>query len=67
MSYGCYNRKPLQRHVTVQDGWYAGINTRTARMVTIPDPMTKDCQYQKDDRYADPQCVGCKHNLRSKT
>lgn len=54
---GCFDRPPLKPRVMVQDGWEGGIR----HMVVIPDPMTKSCQYQKDDRYKDPQCVGCKH------
>jgi len=58
---GCFDRAPLKTRVMVQDGWnYIG-DTRTPRMVIIPDPMTKTCQYQADDKYSDPQCVGCKH------
>lgn len=58
---GCYNRKPLHSTVTVQDGWYMDGYTRTPRMVSIPNPMQKSCQYQKDDKYNDPGCNGCKH------
>lgn len=62
MSYGCFNRPPLKEWVTVQDGHYATDNfTRHDSMVTIPDPMTKECQYSKFDQYKDPGCVGCKH------
>ena len=58
---GCFDRAPLKTKVMVQDGWdYTG-DTRAPRMVIIPDPMTKSCQYQKDDKYNDPQCLGCIH------
>jgi len=67
MTYGCFNRPPLQETVYVQDGWYLqqlrGNKhlSRAPRMIEIPDPMTKSCQYQADDKYNDPQCIGCKH------
>lgn len=31
------------------------------RMVWVPFRMSKLCEYAKNDKYADPQCVGCKH------
>ena len=62
MSRGCYNRPPLKTRAVVQDGWYQDGTTRTPRMIAIPDPMSKTCQYSKDDRYNDPKCIGCKHH-----
>ena len=59
---GCFDRAPLKSRVMVQDGWWPD---GTRHMVEIPDPMTKDCQYQADDKYNDPQCVGCKHLARA--
>jgi hypothetical protein len=61
MSYSCFNRAPLRTRVEVQNGWNDQGATRTPRMVIIPDPMTKTCQYQADDRYGDKGCIGCKH------
>lgn len=63
MSHGCFNRKPLKTSALVQDGWVPEQygHTRTPWMVSTPDPMTKTCQYSKDDRYGDPGCVGCIH------
>jgi hypothetical protein len=62
----CYNRKPLRRTVVIQDGWVyqrqPGLVTRTPRMVRVPDPMTKDCQYSVHT--VDPKCAGCKWNQR---
>jgi len=54
-SYGCFNRAP-----------YLPVNTIPARWpgdtpLHIPNRMAMECQYQLDDKYADPQCVGCKH------
>jgi hypothetical protein len=63
MSYGCYNRPPLKDHHWVQVGY--GVNERLGarfdKMAPVADLMTKTCQYQKDDRYRDPGCVGCVH------
>ena len=61
MSYGCFNRAPLETRVIVQDGWIDDDHTRMPLMVNWPDPMTKTCNYQADDKYNDPQCQGCKH------
>jgi hypothetical protein len=43
---GCFDRAPLKSRVMVQDGWNQSGDTRTPRMVIIPDPMTKTCQYR---------------------
>lgn len=61
MSYGCFNRKPLKTQIVVQSGHFMDGVTRTPRMISIPDPMTKTCQYSKFDIYNDPQCQNCKH------
>ena len=62
MSYGCFNRPSLAGVVRVQSGYkFSGHNSRADNMVLIKNPMTKDCQYQKDDKYNDPGCVGCAH------
>ena len=59
-THGCYNRPPLQAGVRVQDGWInTSPHTREAAMITIVDPMTKECQYSL--LIHDPQCEGCKH------
>lgn len=62
MSYGCHNRRPLQSHLLVQDGWrYVagsdGATTRVPVMKRASVPMTKDCQH---DSKTDTRCVGCK-------
>lgn len=68
--HGCYNRPDTPDTVIVQDGWiHADIGdpqrdgartlTRVARMVEIPDPMSRDCKHallSPDDR----QCAGCR-------
>lgn len=51
MAYGCFNRGPFQENYTTTWG------------EVLPFPMARDCQYQKDDKYADPGCAGCKHKL----
>lgn len=63
MSYGCYNRPPLKDHHWVQAGHRleGRMSTRSDLMIPIVDLMTKTCQYQKDDKYNDPGCVGCCH------
>ena len=61
MTYGCFDRAPLAALAFVQDGWIPyEYYSRIARMVEIPDPMTKSCQYQADDKYGDKGCIGCK-------
>lgn len=48
--------------VQVQSGYkYGGSDSRMPLMVLIENPMTKNCQYQKDDKYNDPGCTGCAH------
>ena len=70
MTYGCLNRAPLKSSRIVHDGLQnAGFMGHVIRLIEIPDPMTKTCQYQADDKYSDPQCVGCswkntKENLK---
>lgn len=65
MSYGCFNRLPLKTTAIVQDGWFMDGVSRTARMISIFDPMTKTCQYSRDDRYADPGCIDCKNKSKA--
>jgi len=63
---GCHNRPHLKRFAVVQVGWIESFNhdmqrhARVADLRTIPDPMSKDCQYQKLKK-DDPKCFGCKH------
>jgi len=62
--YGCHNRAPLKDKAVVQAGWHRIIHPHTeARVITtIPDPMTKDCQYTHSDLgHADARCAGCRH------
>ena len=61
MTYSCKDRAPLRTRVVVADGWFQDGYTRTPKMISIPDPMTKTCQYSKFDIYNDPQCQNCKH------
>ena len=62
MNYGCFNRPPLRGIVQVQSGYKCGgSDSRMPHMVLIENPMTKDCQYQKSDKYNDPGCMGCAH------
>lgn len=45
----------------VQDGYFpADADYRVQRMVKIPDPMTKDCQFSKTELgKIDPKCDNC--------
>lgn len=65
MSYGCFNHQPLKATAVVADGWYMDGHTRSPRMISIADPMTKTCQYSRDDRYADLGCIGCAHKSKA--
>ena len=57
---GCNNRKPLDESIQVQDGWErCGVTSRLPIMKVIPNPMTKECQYQKLHKN-DSGCKGCK-------
>lgn len=58
MTYGCFNRAPFLESHTIH-----GISRQTGLPVStaIPARMSRECQYQKFDRYADPGCVGCIH------
>jgi len=64
MMNGCYNRKPLNRWVLVQDGYKDYMKT-IPKTYYIRDQMSKECQYQK--LHKDPKCDGCnwKKNLQS--
>ena len=55
---GCYDRAPYAESQVLH-----GISSATGFYVRteIPHTMSKDCQYQKNDKYSDPGCVGCKH------
>ena len=44
----------------VQDGWFLDGVTRAPRMIAIPDPMTKECQYTKLNP-KDERCEKCTH------
>jgi len=63
MTYGCFNREPFKETMRVQDGWIWKDNrhTRIPKMVSLKFSMSKKCEYQKDDKYNDQGCVGCKH------
>lgn len=71
MTHGCYNHFPLKDEAMVQDGWiYESRRSggqmeivRFPRMVRIPDPMSKDCQYSI--LTVDPQCDGCIHQNKT--
>lgn len=63
--YGCFDRPPLRTQVVVQAGFFMDGVTRTPRMVSTPNPMTKDCQYTHTTiGQADAKCQGCKHKAQ---
>lgn len=58
---GCHNRPHYKTAQALQDGWWSDGETRTAKLVSVPHRMAKDCQYThtvlgKDDK----GCEGCK-------
>ena len=61
VNYGCHNRAPFNESLMVQDGYFpADADYRVQRMVKIPDPMTKDCQFSKTELgKIDPKCNNC--------
>lgn len=52
--YGCHNRKPFEKVVRVQDGWF---NEVTRRMKSIPFRMSEQCEY--DLKKTDERCKEC--------
>ena len=52
---GCFNR------LDYQDQTLFGIDSATGKIIkiVIPHRMSKDCEYQKTDKYNDQGCVGC--------
>jgi hypothetical protein len=63
--YACFNHAPFRESMPVQNGWNDQDGTRTPRMVIIPDPMTKTCNYSLHDRYGDKGCNGCKWKAKN--
>ena len=55
MSYGCFNREPFDFYNKLPARWPGDV------VVSIPNRMAMECQYQADDKYEDPGCNGCKH------
>jgi len=50
---GCYNREPFRESIKVQDGWIDYVNSRMPKMIDAPFRMSKECEYQKHDKYND--------------
>lgn len=61
MTCAQYNRGPFKQSMWVQDGWEPYKDSRIPRMVISPFRMAEPCQFQRDDKYNLPDCVGCKH------
>ena len=65
MTCALKNRGEFKAFMVVQDGWYMDGVTRTPRMVASPFRMAKPCQFQLDDKYNLPDCVGCSWKTQS--
>ena len=61
MTCAQFNRGPFKPAMVVQDGWFNDGYTRTPKLVSVPFRMKEPCQFQIDDKYALPDCVGCSH------
>ena len=62
MKYGCHSRPPLKTSAVVANGFFMDGYTRTPKMISIPDPMTKTCNYTTTVLgKADIKCIGCAH------
>lgn len=61
--YGCHNRAPLKTEAVVRAGSVpVGRNVMAMSVKTIPDPMTKHCNYTHTELgQADAKCEGCMH------
>ena len=61
MTYGCFNRAPFVRRYTGQKGYLGYALVRKPNWVSIPNVMSKECQYSKTTD--DPRCAGCKEKF----
>lgn len=61
MSYGCYNRPPLNVAYFAFDGYESNRRTKP-RTVLVNHTMSRDCQYAIST--PDPRCSGCKHEAK---
>jgi hypothetical protein len=61
MTYGCYNRPPLEKSYIVFDGYVDKLR-ELVHTTPVEDRMTRDCQYSKDT--VDEGCMGCIRNQR---
>lgn len=62
MSCGLYNRGEFKPSMLVQDGYYDDswhTGERIARWKWSPFRMSMECEFQKDDKYQLPDCIGC--------
>lgn len=64
MTYACYNKPPAKAFLTVFDG-YADESRTKVKTTTIPNRMSRECQYSKDT--VDKGCEGCIHNRGEKS
>lgn len=66
MTYGCRNRPPFVASMIVQDGYFIDGVQRIAKVKQIDSfSHGSTCKYQADDKYSDPQCVGCSHKAKN--
>ena len=57
MTYQCFNRKPFEQSIKVQDGF---LNSWARNMVDMEFRMSEGCVYSSSDLgQADNQCQGC--------
>lgn len=62
MTHGCHDRPAYKPATVVQNGWWSDGETRTAKLVSVPFRMAKDCQYTLSELGKnDAKCTGCKH------
>jgi len=59
MTCALKNRGEFKKSMVVPDGHFMDGVTRTPRMVSVPFRMSPDCEFQKNDLYQYPDCIGC--------
>lgn len=59
--YACHDHAPYLTRIPMQDGYFLDGVTRTARMVSVPQVMARDCQFTHTELgKADSRCDGCR-------
>lgn len=65
MSCALFNRGEFKSSLMVQDGHFLDGVTRYPRMISIPFRMSRDCEFQKENKYDLPDCHGCSRNTKA--